>query len=202
MPTWVIPLLRPPSLKKTMSPGRSFDLVTFLDGRCFHWPRSLMGSLWPNLAKTLLVRHVQLISLLVQVPYLYLVPMYLFAALTTPLPEARPLAVTSGSLRSAAVGGVSSTSEGSLGPALPSVNEPCEGAPSEGETFACGTSDAGASESGPGVVLSCAVSSVAYCCEDVCASTEMVTKETRNPANTNADRMIVSRRTLPPSEKT
>src|SRR3712207_6082979 len=105
-----------------MSPGRSFDLGTFLDGRCFHWPPSLMGSLWPNLAKTFLTRHVQLIRPPLQVPYLYLVPMYLFAARTTSLPEARrPWAVTSGSPRSAALGGVSSTSEGSFGPALPSV---------------------------------------------------------------------------------
>src|ERR687896_435500 len=86
-----------------------------------------MGSLWPNLAKTFLVRHVQLIRLPLHLPYLYLVPMYLLAARTTSLPEARPAVVTSGSPSSAALGGVSSTSEGSLGPALPSVKEPCEG---------------------------------------------------------------------------
>src|SRR5215216_6204339 len=122
MPTWVMGLFLPASLKKTMSPRWRFDFVTLRAPRWyFHCPRSLKGNLCPNLRKTFLVRHVQLIRLLVQVPYLYLVPMYLLATRTMSLPEARPLAVNTGSLRSAAVGGVSSTSEGSLGPALPSV---------------------------------------------------------------------------------
>src|SRR5918997_4144367 len=86
-----------------------------------------MESLWPNLAKTFLVRHVQLIRLPLHSPNLYLVPMYLFATRTTSLPEGRPATSISGSLSSASVGGGSSTSEGSLGPAVPSVNEPCEG---------------------------------------------------------------------------
>src|ERR687893_185315 len=122
-----MPPLGPPSLKKTMSPGRSLDFATLRARPYFHCPPSFMESLWPNLAQAFLVRHVQLIRLAVQVAYLYLVPMYLLAARTTSLPDAPPRAVTSGSLSSAAVGGVSSTSEGSLGPALPSVNEPCDG---------------------------------------------------------------------------
>src|ERR687893_1866992 len=130
MPTWVMPLLRPPSLKKAMSPGRSLDFGTFLARLYLHWPASLIGSLWPNLAQVFLVRHVQLIRLRVQVAYRYLVPMYRLAARTTSLPEARRPSAVTGSESSAAVGGVSSTSEGSSGPALPSVNEPCDGDPS------------------------------------------------------------------------
>src|SRR5918997_2555574 len=126
-PTWVMPLLRPASLKNTMSPGRSLDFATLRARSYFHCPPSLMESLWPNLAQVFLVRHVQLIRLLLQVAYLYPVPMCLLAARTTALPDARARAVAIGSLSSAAVGGVSSTSEGSSGPALPSVNDPCEG---------------------------------------------------------------------------
>src|SRR4028118_1168158 len=85
-----MPLLRPASLKKTMSPGRSLDFATLLARPYFHCPPSLMESLWPNLAQLFLVRHVQLIRLAVQVAYLYLVPIYLLAARTTSLPDARP----------------------------------------------------------------------------------------------------------------
>src|SRR5918998_3835483 len=122
-----MPLLRPPSLKKTMSPGRSLDFATLRARPYLHCPPSLMEILWPNLAQVLLVRHVQLIRLPLQVAYLYLVPRCLLAARTTALPHARPREVASGSPSSAAVGGASSTSEGSSGPALPSVNEPCDG---------------------------------------------------------------------------
>src|SRR5215210_2248385 len=195
MPTWVIPLLRPPSLKNTMSPGRTFDFATLWPRLYFHCPLSLMGSLWPNLRKTILVRHVQLILLRLQVAYLYLVPMYLLAARTTSLPEARPLAVATGSLRSAALGGVSSTSEGSLGPALPSVNEPCDGEPSASEAF----SDA-VSELCSGVVLSSwAGSPDAYCSSGaVCAPAASAAKETRTEANTHPDMTIKIRRMSPP----
>jgi hypothetical protein len=56
--------------------------------------------------------------------------MYLFAARTTSLPEARPLTPINASLLSEASGAVPSTSEGSSGPAVaPSVNVPCDGAP-------------------------------------------------------------------------
>src|SRR4028118_1699413 len=100
-----MPLLRPASLKKTMSPGRSLDFATLRARPYFHCPPSLMESLWPNLAQVFLVRHVQLIRLRVQVAYPYLVPMCLLAARTTALPDARPRAVASGSSSSAAGGG-------------------------------------------------------------------------------------------------
>src|ERR687894_2670261 len=112
MPTWVMPLLRPASLKNTMSPGRSLDFATLRARSYFHCLPSLMESLWPNLAQAFLVRHVQLIRLRVQVAYPYLVPMCLLAARTTALPDARPRAVARGSSSSAAVGGVSSTNGG------------------------------------------------------------------------------------------
>src|ERR671917_2792695 len=133
-----MPLLRPPSLKKTMSPGPSLDFATLRARPYLHCLPSLMESLWPNLAQVFLVRHVQLIRLRVQVAYPYLVPMCLLAARTTALPDARAREVDRGSSSSAAVGGVSSTSEGSSGPALPSVNEPCDGPkPSADETAGC-----------------------------------------------------------------
>src|SRR5215216_1786594 len=95
----------PASLKKTMSPGWSFDFATLWAPRpYFHCPPSLMGSLSPNLAKTFLVRHVQLMRAFVQVPYLYLVPMYLLAIRTTSIPEALPAAVTTASSLSEALG--------------------------------------------------------------------------------------------------
>src|SRR5918997_2592040 len=116
-----MPLLRLPSLKKTMSPRRRADFATLRARPYLHCPLSLMESLWPNFAQVFLVRHVQLIRRPLQAPYRYLVPMYLLAARTTALPEARrPSAVTGDSASSAAVGGVSSTREGSSGPALPS----------------------------------------------------------------------------------
>src|SRR5918998_4145057 len=129
MPTWVMPLLGPPSLKNTMSPGRRSDLATLRARPYFHCPPSPMESRWPNLAQAFLVRHVQLIRLRLQVAYLYLVPMCLLAARTTSLPDARPRAVASSRALPRSLGGVSSTSEGSSGPALPSVNEPCDGPP-------------------------------------------------------------------------
>src|SRR5215212_1701656 len=49
-----------------------------------------MGSSCPNLLKTVLVRHVQLIALSVQVAYLYLVPMYPLATRTTLAAVGRP----------------------------------------------------------------------------------------------------------------
>src|ERR687894_87894 len=138
MPTWVMPLLGPPSLKNTMSPGRRPDFATLRARPYFHCPPSLMERSWPNLAQVLLVRHVHLIRLPLQVAYLYLVPRCLLAARTTAFPDARPRSVASGSPSSAAVGGASSTSEGSSGPALPSVNEPCDGPkPSADETAGC-----------------------------------------------------------------
>src|ERR687893_1366274 len=115
-----MPLLRPPSLKKTMSPGRRADFATLRARPYFHCPPSLMESLWPNLAQVFLVRHVQLIRLLLHAPYPYLVPMYLLAARTTSLPEARrPSVVTSGSGNSAGGGGGRVTKGGALGPASP-----------------------------------------------------------------------------------
>src|SRR5918997_5970950 len=158
-----MPLLRPASLKNTMSPGRSLDFATLRARSYFHCPPSLMESLWPNLAQVFLVRHVQLIRLRVQVAYRYLVPMCLLAARTTALPDARARAVTIGSSSSAAVGGVSSTSEGSSGPALPSVNEPCEGPkPSDDEPVAPASSGAA-----------------------VWAAAESAANETRTEASTN-----------------
>src|SRR5215212_7991566 len=116
--------------------------------------------------------------------------MYLLAARTTSLLEARPLAVTTGSRRSAAVGGVSSTSEGSLGPALPSVNEPCDGQSSVNEAFSDVVSGLPS-----GVVLPCwAGSPEAYCCDVVCAPAESAAKETRTEANTHPDTTIMIRR--------
>src|SRR4028118_1230696 len=89
-----MPLLRPASLKNTMSPGRSLDFATLRARPYFHCPRSLMESLWPNLAQVFLVRHVQLIRLRLPVAYPYLVPVGPLAARTTALPEdARPRAV-------------------------------------------------------------------------------------------------------------
>ncbi len=85
-----MPLLGPPSLKNTMSPGRSLDFATLRARPYLHCLPSLMESLWPNLAQVFLVRHVQLIRLRLQVAYLYLVPMCLLAARTTALPDARP----------------------------------------------------------------------------------------------------------------
>src|SRR5918998_1897235 len=109
-----------------------------------------MGSLWPNFAQVFLVRHVQLMRARLQVAYLYLVPRYLLAARTTLLPPP-PLAVTDRSSVSEALGGVSATSEGSFGPAVPSVNEPCEGELSADVT------------SGGGVVLPCGSGSSVAC---------------------------------------
>src|SRR4028119_2143495 len=107
-----MPLLRPASLKNTMSPGRSLDFATLRARPYFHCPPSLMESLWPNLAQVFLVRHVQLIRLRVQVAYPYLVPMCLLAARTTSLPDARPRAAASGPSGPAAGGGGWSTGGG------------------------------------------------------------------------------------------
>src|ERR687894_2140737 len=117
-----MPLLGPPSLKNTMSPGRRSDLATLRARPYFHCPPSPMESRWPNLAQAFLVRHVQLIRLRLQVAYLYLVPMCLLAARTTSLPDARPRAVAIGSLRSAAGRGGASPSEGPSGAAPPPVD--------------------------------------------------------------------------------
>jgi hypothetical protein len=75
-----------------------------------------MGSVWPNAAHVLLVRHVQLIRRR-QVAYLYLLPIKLLALLTTSLRVTLDAVYTSPEV----LGRVSDTSEGSFGPALPSV---------------------------------------------------------------------------------
>src|ERR671916_3319784 len=105
MPTWVMPLRRPPSLKNTMSPGRSLDFATLRARPYLHCLPSLMESLWPNLAQVFLVRHVQLIRLRLQVAYPYLVPMCLLAARTTAVPDPRAREGAIGSPRPAAGGG-------------------------------------------------------------------------------------------------
>src|SRR5918997_3899809 len=171
-----MPLLRPASLKKTMSPGRSLDFATLRARPYFHCPPSLMESLWPNLAQAFLVRHVQLIRLRLQVAYLYLVPMCLLAARTTALPDARAREVDMGSSSSAAVGGVSSTSEGSSGPALPSVNDPSDGPkPSADETVDPASSGAAA----------------------VWAAAESAANETRTEASTNPHTTTLIPRMIP-----
>src|SRR5918997_2537446 len=196
-----MPLLAPPSLKNTMSPGRRSDLATLRARPYFHCPPSLMESLWPNLAQAFLVRHVQLIRLRLQVAYPYLVPMCLLAARTTALPDARARAVARGSSSSAAVGGVSSTSEGSSGPALPSVTEPCDGPkPSADETAGC-SCEAAVAESPPsGAVPSdCGGSSDTYCsCEAaVWAFAESAANETTTEANTNPHTTTMIGRMIP-----
>src|ERR687894_1016346 len=189
-----MPLLRPASLKNTMSPGRSLDFATLRARSYFHCLPSLMESLWPNLAQVFLVRHVQLIRLRLQVAYPYLVPMCLLAARTTALPDARPREVAASWSPSGSLGGVSSTSEGSSGPALPSVNDPCDG-----DSSASSRPDTAGPPSSGAVPPARGGSSEAYCsCEAaVWAFAESAANETRTEASTNPHTTTLIGRMIP-----
>src|SRR4028118_1602604 len=80
-------LLEPYSLKNTSSPRRRLRLGIFLEKSYLHCPPSVMGSLCPNGLTAFLVRQVQLLVVLVQVPHLYLSPKCLRALRTTSRPE-------------------------------------------------------------------------------------------------------------------